>query len=445
MLYENRGGKLKSKWAENYTGPFVVQEKRNCTSYIVKRLGSDELPRVAHIDNLLASPLLPNVKPIGGTIQDEGEKPATKKKFVVEEILAAMGSGERQKFLVKWEGYEVATWEPIANLDCSTLVKQYHQLTAEEQCKKLCEAGDQYVINNINTASLSSLGAVSRSDSFILLDLSEIDHGDIITHICNKLGIQPSQLLLDWASPPCRTLSRADGSNISRGNHYRDHSFEHHPPRPDQGEKRSLALKHDSLFQSLLHSMQAHVEEDANAQLVIENPTASLARRPFMILAEMYLKLVKHSIHYCAFDAPVRKATDIWTNFEWMPTGTTGDGRCHRRCNKGTFQNGFYGHPAHIGGSAEKYRGGGKIGKSAIPATLHEEILDAAMDASAKGQGSERREYVLDLFAGSASLRDVAASRGLSYIGVDINPTALKKFKEKLLAEKPAGSEIRRA
>ena len=26
LLYENRGGKLKSKWAENYTGPFVVQE-----------------------------------------------------------------------------------------------------------------------------------------------------------------------------------------------------------------------------------------------------------------------------------------------------------------------------------------------------------------------------------------------------------------------------------
>ena len=124
-----------------------------------------------------------------------------------------------------------------------------------------------------------------------------------------------------------------------------------------------------------------------------------------------------------------------------------GDGRCHRRCNKGAFRNGFFGHPAHLGGSAEKYRGGGKIGKSAIPATLHEEILDAAMEASFKGkkQGDGERRYVLDLFAGSASLRDVVASKGLSYIGVDIDPTALRKFKEKLLAEKPAPSEIRRA
>ena len=57
--------------------------------------------------------------------------------------------------------------------------------------------------------------------------------------------------------------------------------------------------------------MQAHLEEDANAQLVIENPTVSLAQRPFIILAEMYLQLVKHRIHYCAYDAPVRKATDM--------------------------------------------------------------------------------------------------------------------------------------
>ena len=45
----------------------------------------------------------------------------------------------------------------------------------------------------------------------------------------------------------------------------------------------------------------------------------------------------KHVIDYCAFRHPLMKTENIWVSeFGWQPTGITGDGRCHGKCESGS-------------------------------------------------------------------------------------------------------------
>jgi len=55
----------------------------------------------------------------------------------------------------------------------------------------------------------------------------------------------------------------------------------------------------------------------------------------------------RFTVDLCACQHPFRKPTDLWTNLDWAPQGTMGDGRCHQRCgqgshtNSGTFKHNF--------------------------------------------------------------------------------------------------------
>ena len=143
---------------------------------------------------------------------------ATKKKYEAEYIMGC----DNNKFLIKWRGFDVATWEPMSNLDCPRLVtcRDFERLTAREKSR----LNARTLTSETSNASLSSICSIHTTSIFLKRDLSEYPTGDIISAICKEFGLDPSEILLVWASPDCKTYSRADASNISRGNEYRNHN-----------------------------------------------------------------------------------------------------------------------------------------------------------------------------------------------------------------------------
>ena len=58
--------------------------------------------------------------------------------------------------------------------------------------------------------------------------------------------------------------------------------------------------------------------------------------------------------------------------------------------------------------------------KNSVPKLLQEEIITAALSASAGSANGVVRIVVIDLFAGYGSLRTVVKEHGLHYVAVDI-------------------------
>jgi len=58
--------------------------------------------------------------------------------------------------------------------------------------------------------------------------------------------------------------------------------------------------------------------------------------------------------------------------------------------------------------------------KNSVPKLLQEEIITAALSASADSASGVVRNVVIDLFAGYGSLRTVVKEHGLQYVAVDI-------------------------
>ena len=226
------------------------------------------------------------------------------------ELIAARDGDD---FLVKWEDYDIATWEPKQNLDCARMIKK-HSLSSSQKAA-LKKASKQ------SSAELSALTEVCNTHAtarFLNIDLSKLGEKDnvIISTVCHFAKIVPEQLLLVWASPDCSTFSRADATNTSRGNEFRDHSLWHRPPKDTVGDKRLQAIEHDGMVQNVLLSLQAMLRVHQHTLFVMENPEGSLRRRPFMIVFQPLLSLARHTINYCAYGAMFKKSTDIWTNFD---------------------------------------------------------------------------------------------------------------------------------
>ena len=453
LVFRETGSRLKDKWNDRFDGPFTVIHKLDHNTYRVQRVGSDDRPKIEHIDNLVAAPLLPDAVYLdleGGaadtaadtigdpvTLDDDLVTESTSKpdgkKYEVELIAAQDGDN----FLVKWKGYDIATWEPKDNLDCARLIKEFFKLSSSQKAA-LKKATRQ------SSAELSALTVVCNTHAtarFLNIDLSKLGEKDIIAAVCRFAKINPEQLLLVWASPDCSTFSKADATNASRGNEFRDHTLWHRPPKDTVDDKRLKAIEHDGMVQNVLLSLQAMLSVHQHTLFVMENPEGSLRRRPFMIIFQLLLSLARHTVNYCAYGAKFKKATDIWTNFDWQPEGHTGDGRCHNRCPAGVWShNGSarptYRHPQVIGGANDR-RPQGPYAKCNIPYLLHEEILRAA-DACHQQKGREGRTIVLELFAGSTSMGTTARDLGFDYIAVDFS----KRSKKCFLARHPDGSLI---
>ena len=128
----------------------------------------------------------------------------------------------------------------------------------------------------------------------------------------------------------------------------------------------------------------------------------------------------KHLVHYCAYDWPFQKPTNIWTNLHWTPKGKTGDGLCNQDCGYGAYQlNSRYKH--FLGHAQEPCRGptgtGATKEKNAVPDMLCQEWMHALQ---LRVRNQPELNTVIDLCAGYQSLKPWALANGFNYIAVDI-------------------------
>ena len=102
-------------------GPFLIAEQKGTVSY---RL---ELPPDAKIHPVFHISLLEPAHP-SATLQTTFHyQEQEDDEYEVEKIVDY--DRNSQRYLIKWKGYpsEENTWEPLTNLNCSKMLRQYHQ------------------------------------------------------------------------------------------------------------------------------------------------------------------------------------------------------------------------------------------------------------------------------------------------------------------------------
>ena len=221
--------------------------------------------------------------------------------------------------------------------------------------------------------------------------------------ICEKSTIDMQDIVLMWASPPCETYSRANWSNLSRGNNHRE-------PDGKMSPAGDLAKSHDRLTQRIKQVLKLVTRS------VMENPAGGMEKMWFM--ADMEDK--KKILNLCAYAWPFRKTTNLWVNgFEFEPEGNTGDGKCNDECGQGAINpesNKFRHHMALAVHPERGPRGAGAAEMTCgMPRQLIMEVLKAVA-ATAQVSG----KVVVDLCAGFQSMREAVEAAGAKYVAVDI-------------------------
>ena len=139
---------------------------------------------------------------------------------------------------------------------------------------------------------------------------------------------------------------------------------------------------------------------------VMENPHGALRKQLYMHCMRSNMRIVD----YCKYDHPIQKRSNFWTNMPWKPRLL-----CQKDCRY-LQENHTRRHQLTIGG---KHTLTHQM-KNKIPLLLLDELLRCAIahvDMSAR-----KTPWVLDLFSGYQSLREVVESHGLVYRSVDIEP-----------------------
>ena len=182
-----------------------------------------------------------------------------------------------------------------------------------------------------------------------------------------------------WASPDCRTFTKCDATNRSKGCGYRDHSKDNRPPLQSARTKYGkMAREADLLVKGVLKVIKQWNKRFKEMRWCIENPVGSLAKREYMQEGVWRQPRQLREIHYCAYGHPYHKPTHIWTNnLLWEPEGDTGTGQCERRCQAGGWsQTGRWKHTYGIARESDReIQGKGRQAwKNMVPQQLHKEL-----------------------------------------------------------------------
>ena len=295
-------------------------------------------------------------------------------------------------------------------------MREWFQLGLTEQKERLTQAR----AIGIHAIKITD-HKLSDTEWLVVTDLSqaEYDYRTMLTEICARAGIAPSQILFVWASPPCNTISPCGTVNDQRGSGYRIYTQPHWPPRTDGSKYAQLAQKHDGMtskiVQALTHCIHAH-----GIHTAVENPRGGMERQHFMNSPSWQAATEKQIVDYCAYRHPYKKPENIWVSeFGWEPTGITGDGRCGNKCESGTVRtdtNKYRHHEVLSGAAGTGPKGKGiEQQKNSVPDMLLTELLTAVLAQ----RTDEHRTWVIDLFAGYGSMRAAAKKKGLNYLAVD--------------------------
>jgi len=375
QLHKPPEKRSKNSGEETWDGPYeVVGTGEQPTDYLVQRQGSKRAASWQHIDNLKKKHN--GVEPEALGAEDVVEAATAKSKlYQVEAIVGERGRSRSSKhYLIKYQGYDDAWWQPAKNLnECGKVLKAWEMLTAAQQKEETAKASvanpDDYDVNLIMDLRLSKQQAARQ----------------LVKDICSKLGIDRSRLAGVVASPMCNTYTQLDSVNVERGHNFRLPKAPY-PPRPSDGTlesiiKGQIAQEHDDMVENLLHSILQDKAEGYEYSFCIENPRGMLRHRPYMIEDEWLNNSNRATTDYCVHDHDYMKPTDLWHSFggAWQPKGITGDGKCHQKCGKGCRKlNGRFSHyKRHAGASGSGVTGPDQmLQKWEIPHNLCAEVVD---------------------------------------------------------------------
>ena len=118
-------------------------------------------------------------------------------------------------------------------------------------------------------------------------------------------------------SPCCKTFTKADSTNISRGHNYRRSGadFPTRPLKDDTSAKGRAACEADRMVKRGIE-VARHLSRVAKAKFYMENPEGGLCRRLYMRGWERWEedKVRRVEVHYCAYEHHYHKPTHLWTN-----------------------------------------------------------------------------------------------------------------------------------
>lgn len=190
------------------------------------------------------------------------------------------------------------------------------------------------------------------------------------------------QVVLVGMSPCCKTFSKADSSNQTRGHHYRDHSHPDRPPKDMKSAKGKEAHQADRMVRKGIQVAE-WFEERHGSRFYMENPVGSLRMRPYMRKWVRSGRVVQRQVDYCSYKHWYMKPTNIWTNMQWWrPCGVTGTGQCERRCPGGyKSKSGRWCHTHKLAQESwQAVQGmGRKARKNMMPLMLQQELMAAAL------------------------------------------------------------------
>ena len=408
---------LDRKTQNEWEGPYQVLEKVDEYEYTVQKVGAHKLKCRVHTDRLASykdvdeelAQHQAGAEIIGGPLQRKLVVPRVRsEEYEVERIIGHRGTvraGDRM-YEIKWQGVDEITWEPLDYLvKCSDSVEAYELSLSGVVAAVDADIEKMFAEEHSSQAPML-VGTVQLGT--IRMDLSEGESAEkVLEEICRRAGIRKEDIVFVWASPPCETFSRANWSNLSRGNHYREPV----PGRPPVvGAKGKVAEQHDKLV-ARVKEILSLVDKSA-----MENPAHGLSEQWHM----MDWEAQKNTVDLCAYGWPYKKATDLWLQgFEWTPVGRTGTGRCRQMCEQGEVNpaTGKYAHYQALAVHPQRGpRGAAHASdKCGMPRELLQEILRAAC-----GDDDITGKVVLDLCAGFQSMREVVESKGARYLAVDL-------------------------
>ena len=159
---------------------------------------------------------------------------------------------------------EVAsTWQLESDLKCAEKLQMHHKQNAWDiGALSLTE-------QNSHSATLSEPTSVTLIHS----DILDNDPCSLRLRICKAAKMDPKRVLFVWGSPPCTTMSRADASNISRDNHFRDNSNPEMPPKSwdISDPKVRTAVEHDRFLPALMQMVTADRLRGLHYSFMFEN------------------------------------------------------------------------------------------------------------------------------------------------------------------------------
>ena len=199
---------------------------------MIKRIGSankkDQFK--VHVDDIKY--LRRFESPTGLAMKATAAQATTTKAYEVHHVMGEREAASGQKhYLIRWEGYEQHTWEPLENLTgCPEKIEEWVKLSHTDRTKRHAKAKRTGIVTCVEEADgaeefaeAALVLSMVREQMFVCMDISQTE--DILGEVCRRAGITPEEVAAVLMSPPCETYSVADATNQTRHNHYRDHTL----------------------------------------------------------------------------------------------------------------------------------------------------------------------------------------------------------------------------